>query len=294
MVIINADFHLLEPKSLNILSTTVEEVVGVTGGGILSQMEEPLVITVPYKRPLYIRTTGELHIDPVIRQDFVVYGLSAEKLSTASTVQLSSNRFIKLSKGLPRGAIFIPIRYSREKKAYMAPAISQIALTLGGQDLPPDVSCDLHMWYITPELEEALREGASPEECAKVVRDTFNLSEEEAAEIANALQQAGVTEEPVRTLLLKALEEEAIGNWHVAEDYGLVVIAKTLICFSEDVDLRPIDAPIISMEMACYLLDRPELSLLAYARSFQPVRGFSGDKARKLLRHLIKQRVPWL
>jgi len=246
---------------------------------------------VPYKRPLYI--AGELHNDPVIRWDMVVYGLSPEKLSTASTVQLSGGQFIKLSKGLPRGFIFIPIRYSKEKEAYMAPAISQIVLTLGGQNLPPDVSCDLHMWYIIP-VEEALRRGAGPEECAKAVRDAFNLSEEEATEIANALQQAGVTEEPIRTLLLKALEEEAILDRHIDPEYGYVVIAKTLVCFSEDVDPRPIDAPIISREMACYLLDRPELSLPAYTKNFQPIRGFVGDKARKLLRHLIEQRVPWL
>jgi len=254
---------------------------------------EPLVITVAYKRPLYTYT-GKLHIDPIVGGDMVVYGLSADQLGTASKVQLSGGHFIKLSKGLPRGSIFIPLRYSKEKKAYMAPAISQIVLTLGGQDLPPDVSCDLHMWYIIPEFEEALRGGASPEECAKVVRDAFNLSEEEAAEIANALQQAGVTEEPVRTLLLKALEEEAIGNWHVAEDYGYVVIAKTLICFSEDAGLRPIDAPIISREMAAYLLGVKELSARQYTGGFRAVHGFVGDKARKLLRHLIEQRVPWL
>ena len=255
--------------------------------------KEPLVITIPYKRPLYV--AGELHNDPIIRWDMVVYGLSPEKLSTASTVQLSGGQFIKLSKGLPRGSIFIPIRYSKEKKAYMAPAISQIVLTLGSQNLPPDVSYDLHMWYFTlSEPEEALRRGAGPEECAKVIRDTFNLSEEEAAEIANALQQAGVTKEPVRTLLLRTLEEEEIFYRHIDPDYGYVVIAKTLVCFSEDVDPKPIDAPIISREMACYLLDRPELSLQAYTRNFQPIRGFVGDKARKLLRHLIEQRVPWL
>jgi len=253
----------------------------------------PLVITVPYKRPLYTYT-GELHIDPVIRWDMVVYGLSAEQLSTASTVQLFSGQFIKLSKGLPRGSIFIPIRYSRERQAYMAPAISQIVLTLGGQDLPPDVSCDLHMWYIIPELEEALRRGASPEECAEVVRDAYDLSEEEAAEISNALQRAGVTEEPARTLLLKALEEEAIGNWHVAEDYGLVVIAKTLICFSEDVGPRPIDAPIMGREVVAYLLDREELSPRQYTGGLRAIHGFVGEKARRLLRHLIEQRIPWL
>jgi len=250
--------------------------------------EEILVITVPYTR------RWREHIDPIVRWDFVVYGIGAKQLSSASTIQLPYGKFIKLSKGLPRYSILIPIRYSKAKKAYMAPAISRIILTLGGQDLPGDVYCDMYMWDLEPELVSALERGANLEECVKVFRDKYDLDEEGIEKARRILLKAGITEEPVRSLLLKALKEEAIGGWHLRRFYGLVVIAETLLCFSEDTSLAPINAPIISREMAAYLLDINDPSPQQYTGGFRSIRGFVGEKARRLLRHLIQQRVPWI
>jgi len=254
--------------------------------------EEPLVITAPYVRPLYV--AGRLHLDPIIRWDYVVYGLGAYQINSASTVTLSGGKFIKLSKGLPRGSIFIPIRYNEEEQAYMAPAISRIVLTLGGQDLASDVLFDLAMWELEPEIIDALERGANLEKCVDILRYKYDLDEEGVKKAREILKKAGITEEPTRSLLLKALQEEAIGGWHMQQVRGLVVIAETLVCFSEDTNLEPINAPIISREMAAYLLDRKELNLKQYTGNFKPIRGFTGEKARMLLRHLIEQRVPWL
>lgn len=257
------------------------------------RVEELLVVTAPYVRPVY-DPTGRLHIDPVIRWNYVAYGLSAEQVSIASTVSLPGGRFIKLSKNLPRGSIFVPIRYNKAEQAYMAPVISRIILTLGGQNLAPDVSYDLGMWELEPEVIDALERGANLEECLDILRDKYDLNEEEIKETRSILENARITEEPVKSLLLKALKEEAIGGWHIEQSRGLVVIAETLVCFSEDTSLEPINAPIISREMAAFLFDREKLSLKQYAGYFRSIRGFTGEKARRLLRHLIEQRLPWL
>jgi len=257
------------------------------------ETEIPLVITVPYVRPCY-SDTGELHLDPVIGWDLVVYGLGADQLRKASTVHLSNGRFIRLSKGLPRGSIFIPIRYNKKRRAYMAPAISRIVLTLGGQDLPSDVACDMYIWDIEPELVEALRRKAELEECVEIFREKYNLDEEGVERAREILRRAGITEEPARSLLLKALELKAIREHHIEYAYGLIVIAETLVCFSEDKGLEPIDAPAISMEMASYLFDKTELNIWAYAGNFKNIRGFAGEKARRLLQHIVEQRLPWL
>ena len=176
----------------------------------------------------------------------------------------------------------------------MAPAISRVILTLGGQDLPDDVYRDMNMWDLEPELLDALKRGAGLEECVSVLRDKYGLDEEGVRRAREVLLRAGITEEPTRGLLLKALEEDAIREWHLQHMVGLVVIAETLVCFTEDAGLAPIKAPIIDMEMAAYLLDREHLNLRQYAGNFKPIRGFVGEKARRLLRHLIEQRVPWI
>ena len=262
------------------------EVEGPTDG--------PLVITAAYVRPLWFLATRELHLDPIIRCDFVVYGLSAGQVGTASTVSLPHSQFIKLSKGIPRGSIFIPIRYSKEAQAYMAPAISRVVLTLGGLDLPDDVYRDMNMWDLEPELIDALKREAGLEECVNALRDKYGLNGEGVRRAREILLRAGITEEPTRSLLLKALEEDAIREHHLQRVTGLVVIAETLVCFTEDAGLESIRAPTIDLEMAAYLLDRERLNLKQYAGSFRPIRGFVGEKARRLLRHLIEQRIPWI
>ena len=220
--------------------------------------ERPEVVMVTYTRGIWHR--NRLHIDPVIRWNFIAYGLGSSQMERSPI------------KRIPQGVILIPIRYNSKYKAYVAPAIGRVLLTLGGEDLPADVMFDAKITNFINDPEGVLLESVPSEEDQKI-------SEEDQTLVLEALNTAG-----------------AITRDHIFENRGLVVIARTLICFSEDEGLEPVDAPSIDMELAAYLLNYVFTSYRKYVHDMgRPnIKYFTNEKALELVRRLIQQRIPWL
>jgi len=217
----------------------------------LAVEERPEVVMVTYTRGIWHR--NRLHIDPVIRWNFIAYGLGSSQMERSPI------------KRIPQGVILIPIRYNSKYKAYVAPAIGRVLLTLGGEDLPADVMFDAKITDFINDPEGVLLESVPSEEDQTLVLEALNTT-------------------------------EAITRDHIFENRGLVVIARTLICFSEDEGLEPVDAPSIDMELAAYLLNYVFTSHRKYVHDMgRPnIKYFTGEKALELVRRLIQQRIPWL
>ncbi|MHA1581891.1 MAG: hypothetical protein ACTSYM_05310 [Candidatus Baldrarchaeia archaeon] len=205
-------------------------------------------------------------IDPVITSKSIIYGLSVEQLGNAETVR-TNLRSIRLSEGIPRNCYIVPIRYVNE--GYVAPAIGKVLLRMtssGGFRKSIDYDIDIDEFY-----QIMMRENI--ENVAETLATRYLLPVEDLKPILNDLRNMG-----------------DVWRDHIEEGYGYIVLAKTMILFTEDIDVADIDGPLIDREFAAQLFNDPEITtnIKKYTGIFRPIRGFIGNKAIDIIIHLTK------
>jgi len=222
-----------------------------------------LLVTISYVR-------DSERIDPVITSNSIIYGIGVEQLGNAETVRTSLGS-IRLSEGIPRNCYIIPVRYVDE--GYVAPAIGKVLLRLASpRDFPRPIDYDM-------DIKEFyhLMKKKSIENVAETLATRYLLSAEDLKHILNDLRNKG-------SVWRDHIELEG------EEGYGYVVLAKTMILFTEDVDVADISGPIIDREFTAHLFNDFEIltNIKKYTGVFRPIRGFIGNKTIDIILHLTQ------
>ena|GEM_PF-5822379 len=255
-----------------------------------------IIVTASYHRPMQIVTEPhqevELHIDPVVTEDLVVYGFSPDQVKNAVPLELPDGTVLELSRDMPQGAYFVPLRYSVKRKAYLAPAIGKVVLRLAGRyNYKSYEGWDAYaklLLYVDPEkgIDENVEAAVG-----KNALEDLRILEGELREQVDCLLRG-----ENRPLIRKVFNLELGGyknpvlEQHAKLDYGLVVVAKTEALFAEDVGLRePEEAAVIDKDFASMLFNASTATQPRYIEMLRPIRGFAGDAAEMLLQHLAYQ-----
>ena len=221
----------------------------------------------------------------------ILYVLSRDQIEYAKGVELKPGIILRLSTKIPKGALFAPIRYNKERKSYVVPAIGKIVLVMPTLFVFEHIEGDA-------DLEAFGFMDLDADEDENLERIRQNLGD---------LEALGLTNEEVRTWIRNVLRyrhllkdvlrraPERVRRFLFEEDvsFGFVLIlAETLICFTEDVSVTPINAPMLDRDLVSQLLKVPDMSHKRYTRELRSLRGFVGEDACRIIYHLLKQRLP--
>lgn len=257
---------------------------------------EPVLLTVSYKRD-YSEEGVYLGIypgGPIITSKAMLYVLTNGQLKRAKDVELESGLVLRLSKRIPKGALFAPIRYNREKRSYVAPAIGRIVAVMPTWDLEMAYDAYFEVFSLT-DIEANEDENI---ERIKEVYGNFEVIEMTEDEIRTQIRNVLKYRHLLRDVLGRAPEHVRrflSGEGYDIEGGGyILILAETLVCFVEDTGVKPVDAPTLERDFIAQLLSKPQMSHRAYTGELRSLRAFVGEDACRVIRHLLRQRLPCL
>jgi len=221
-----------------------------------------LLIIASYKRE-------RQHIDPIITRNVIAYGFSPDQIVRAEKLRVWRGGNIELSKGFPRGSLFIPVRYIKDK-GYVVSAIGRVLCRLKTRDFPFDIDHD---------FETEVFKETSPEDLAELFLEDIRTIENMLFDLKSRgdvwKDHIEKSDDPVKP--------------------AYIVIAKTEIIFSEDYgddsSINWENVPVISKNLIRRIFRLSELpNDKAYIGALRPIRGLVCGSAVEFLLDIFKQK----